>query len=260
MHGAYQTFIVVLFLFFFGSTLGWVLELLFRRFASKANPERKWLNPGFLTGPCLPLYGFGVAVLYALSLLESELLRADKSSVLYYVLMFMIMALAMTLIEYVAGIIFVKGMRIKLWDYLNEWGNIQGIICPRFTVIWGVLSAVYYFFLFPPINRLVMWFTEHPWFSFVVGICFGLFIVDCAFSFHLGTVLRKKAAQIDKKAPVDFQTLQRKLKLAGRTHFFSVHNGSYLSGRVDKFEEFIHRSPAAATVENDVPPPHTLRS
>ena len=50
----YQVFLIVVFLFFFGSGGGWVLELFFRRFFSGANPERKWLNPGFLFGPCVP--------------------------------------------------------------------------------------------------------------------------------------------------------------------------------------------------------------
>ena len=47
----YQVFLIVVFLFFFGSGGGWVLELFFRRFFSGANPERKWLNPGFLFRP-----------------------------------------------------------------------------------------------------------------------------------------------------------------------------------------------------------------
>lgn len=59
----FQVFLIVLYLFFFGGVGGWVLELLFRRFFSGANPERKWLNPGFLFGPCLPLYGFGTVLL-----------------------------------------------------------------------------------------------------------------------------------------------------------------------------------------------------
>ena len=63
----YQVFLIIVFLFFFGSGGGWVLELFFRRFFSGANPERKWLNPGFLFGPCVPLYGFGTVVLFVLS-------------------------------------------------------------------------------------------------------------------------------------------------------------------------------------------------
>ena len=53
-------FLTLAFLFFIGATLGWVLELLFRRFFSSANPERKWINPGFCVGPYLPLYGCGL--------------------------------------------------------------------------------------------------------------------------------------------------------------------------------------------------------
>ncbi|MGN0035225.1 MAG: hypothetical protein ACI364_05820 [Coriobacteriales bacterium] len=34
------------------------MELFFRRFISSNNPQRKWINPGFLAGPYLPLYGF----------------------------------------------------------------------------------------------------------------------------------------------------------------------------------------------------------
>ena len=60
-------FLVLTFLFFVGSVAGWVLELFYRRFFSRNNPERKWINPGFLTGPYLPLYGFSLVILFSLS-------------------------------------------------------------------------------------------------------------------------------------------------------------------------------------------------
>lgn len=63
-------FLTIAFLFFIGSMAGWVIEVVFRRFFSSANPERKWINPGFLSGPYLPLYGFSLCVLFLLSLLE----------------------------------------------------------------------------------------------------------------------------------------------------------------------------------------------
>ena len=49
-------FLILAFLFFIGSVTGWVLELFFRRFISVANPERKWINPGFCVGPCMCLF------------------------------------------------------------------------------------------------------------------------------------------------------------------------------------------------------------
>lgn len=62
-----NTFLVLAFLFFIGSTFGWVLELFYRRFFSRNNKERKWINPGFCTGPYLPLYGSGLCLLYLIA-------------------------------------------------------------------------------------------------------------------------------------------------------------------------------------------------
>ena len=80
----FQVFLIVLYLFFFGGVGGWVLELLFRRFFSGANPERKWLNPGFLFGPCLPLYGFGTVLLFILSELDHTLFGSFSGTFWYY--------------------------------------------------------------------------------------------------------------------------------------------------------------------------------
>ena len=112
----YQVFLIVVFLFFFGSGGGWVLELFFRRFFSGANPERKWLNPGFLFGPCVPLYGFGTVVLFILSEFESQIFGQFGGSWWYYLVMFFGMALAMTALEYIAGLMSLKVMHLRLWD------------------------------------------------------------------------------------------------------------------------------------------------
>lgn len=50
-----EFFLTLTFLFAVGALCGWVIELFFRRLNSK-----KWINPGFLHGPYLPLYGFGL--------------------------------------------------------------------------------------------------------------------------------------------------------------------------------------------------------
>jgi len=48
--------------------IGWVLELFYRKMIS----ERKWINPGFLVGPYLPLYGFGLCTVYLLSQIKLD--------------------------------------------------------------------------------------------------------------------------------------------------------------------------------------------
>ena len=239
----FQVFLIIVFLFFFGSCAGWVLEVFFRRFFSGANPERKWLNPGFLFGPCVPLYGFGTVVLFVFSELESQVFGSANGSWWYYIVMFFVMALAMTLLEYISGLTCLKVMHLRLWDYTNCWGNIQGLICPLFTFFWGVLSALYYFLLYPQLRRLVVWFVAHPLFSFIVGICFGIFLIDFGFSLHLGTALRKRAVQLDKTLyeSIDLQAIQRRMQKRGG--FFRFTSIKPLTERIDAFDEFLHRKP-----------------
>ena len=66
-------FIQTAYLFALGSMIGWVLEFFYRKFFDPVNVERKWLNPGFLTGPYLPLYGFALLLLFWLRRLENIL-------------------------------------------------------------------------------------------------------------------------------------------------------------------------------------------
>ena len=100
-----------------GSVGGWVLELFFRRIFS----SKKWINPGFLNGPYLPMYGCGTLLLYGACFIPLP----------RWALVLILIA-ALTLLEYITGLVFIKGLKIKLWDYSRQWGNIQGIICPLF--------------------------------------------------------------------------------------------------------------------------------
>lgn len=119
-------FLKLAYLFFIGSVLGWVLELFYRRFISSANPERKWINPGFCVGPYVPLYGSGLCILYLLASF-GDTHGTDTAG--GRVLLIAGMALSMTAIEYIAGLMSLKLMHVRLWDYSSQWGNIQGLIC-----------------------------------------------------------------------------------------------------------------------------------
>ena len=187
-----QNFLVILFLFSVGSFFGWILELLFRRFLSKNNPERKWINPGFLVGPCLPLYGFSLIVLYLLSKID---LWFIENPIVKQISLFVVMSICITFLEFIAGLIFIKGMKIKLWDYSDCFGNIKGIICPQFSFYWIVLSALYYFLINPRIISWVFWFTNHLAFSFFTGVYYGILIIDIIYSFQLVSKVKNFAKE-----------------------------------------------------------------
>ncbi len=94
-----MSFILILaFLFAIGSLIGWVLELFFRRFFDKANKERKWINPGFLNGPYLPIYGISLIMFYLLAQLE-EYVHIDND-VIRKLILFFIMAACITIFEF----------------------------------------------------------------------------------------------------------------------------------------------------------------
>lgn len=187
-----NTFLVLAFLFYMGSLFGWVLEVLFRKFFSANNPGRKWINPGFLVGPYIPLYGFSLVILFVFSWIPVPMIH---SRIVQKLILFMLMSLAITAIEYLAGIIFIKGMNIKLWDYSKEKWNIKGIICPRFSAYWMVLSAIYYFLIHPHIILSLYWLAGHLSFSFFIGFFYGVFVIDFAYSMKMLVRIRKFARE-----------------------------------------------------------------
>ena len=170
-------------LFVIGSLIGWVIELFFRRFIS----QKKWMNPGFLTGPYLPVYGFGVLVLYGMSNIPLGI----NSLALDIVVRIVIIGVGMTLTEFIAGLIFIKGFKIKLWDYSNCKGNIMGIICPIFSLAWLVVGSLYYFLLNPMLVKGISWISENLIYTYFVGAVIGAIIVDFAYSIHLATKLKE---------------------------------------------------------------------
>ena len=186
--------LVLAFLFFVGSIYGWVLEVFYRRFISSANPDRKWINPGFLNGPYLPLYGFSLCTLFSMAHIRIGFIHNTVAAKL---VLFAVMAMVVTAIEFVAGMIFIRRMKIKLWDYENEWGNIKGIICPKYTFYWAVLSAIYYFLIHPKVMGWVTWLIHHLAFSFFMGFFYGIFTLDFWYSMNIMSRIRKFAKDND---------------------------------------------------------------
>ncbi len=214
-----NNFLILAFLFFIGCFLGWGLEVLYRRF-SPANVSRRWINPGFLVGPYLPLYGFGLCALYLLANLENTSLISEVTAG-SKILLFIVMSLVMTLFEYIAGVIFIKGMKVKLWDYSNEKFNFQGIICLKFSIYWALLGAVYYFLIHPHILQALQWFSNNLAFSFVVGLFFGVFAVDVVYS--LGIVTKVRAFAKENDILVRYEELRQQIRQRSEENKEKLH-------------------------------------
>ena len=175
-------FLELVFLIFVGSLLGWILELFFRRIV-----HGKWVNPGLLLGPYLPIYGIG---LLALSLMYYFLHDTSINSILIVLLM----GLIMTLIELIGGLIGLKN-NVRLWDYSDRWMNYKGIICPLFSAIWTAIGGVYYFLLAPFVIKNLEWYSQNIYFSYFVGIFSGVIVIDLFYSTKIYLKIEKFAKE-----------------------------------------------------------------
>lgn len=213
-----------LFLFFAGAFAGWIIELFFRRFVS----AKKWINPGFLSGPYLPLYGTGTVVLFAVCSMSATVWAK-----------ILLIAVLMTLTEYLTGLFFLKVMEVRLWDYSSRKFNVQGLICPLFSLIWAILGIGFLFLIFPLLENSLQWFSDTDAPAFVLGVLSGVFIIDVWQSFRISLKIRKIAK--DVHAVVKYEQFKLHIRLEAikknfKTSFlFPFKSDKPLSQKVSDF-------------------------
>lgn len=208
-----EIFIALLTFFFVGGLFGFVLELFLRCFVS----QKRWVKPGFLAGPFIPLYGFGFAVPYAFdAFIPWE--SISGMGWLNAIVEILVLGVALTVIELIAGLIFVKGMKVRLWDYSKQPGNFMGLICPLFSFFWLVGAALYVLLLGKPFLTVGTFFMDN-WIalSYPIGLATGLLL--CDFAYSMGVLRKLRAAVKDprfvaswEKAKAVLQDYYQKLK------------------------------------------------
>lgn len=222
----------LLLIFMIGTIIGWGIETFWRRFFGKA---RRWINPGFLNGPWLPLYGFGAIVLYII---------CENISHLYIRMISFIVIL--TILEYVAGLIFIGHFKIQLWDYSKNKGNVKGLICPLYSFLWMILGLLFSYTLFPLLQSNITHLLRNLELSFFIGIFMGIFSVDMWQSFNLASRIKTFVNESEEKWHVDFENFKLELRdrvesgMKNRTHFLLPFYGELGSGLKERLNK--HRS------------------
>lgn len=184
-------------LFLVGSFLGWIGELIFNRVAFK-----KWINPGFFVGPCVPIYGFGLCLGTLIVMVTKNYNQSSFLSIL-------LICITMTLIELVGGLIF-KKLGITIWDYSGYFLNYKGVICPLFTLLWFVSGAIFYYFFSEHTINLYYYFRNHSELSIFIGIFIGIFILDIIYSYGLLFKLMKYSKENDLE--INFEEFKKYIK------------------------------------------------
>lgn len=233
--------IEILFVFAFCSTAGWLLEVMYR-----SAVHRHFVNPGFLTGCALPIYGCGGLALYLLCLPLSSVENFGLRSLC----LFIGGALVMTAIELIGGLFLRKVYHIDLWDYSEQRFQYQGIICLRFSIYWGICCFLFYLLLYPHIHANALHAVDNQLQILLIGMYYGIFATDLAESLSLAAKLREYANSV--KTNINIERLKRSLHESAEKrkpfrHLVFSHSSikSYLHelrlATQDKAEHFLER-------------------
>jgi uncharacterized membrane protein len=169
------------------SFAGWIIEVLYR-----SSKEKRFVNAGFLSGPFVPIYGFGAVIITAIHV-EAQPLPAAAA--------WTITLLSPTILEYFGGWLMEKLFGMKLWDYHERRFNLSGRICLQFSIYWALLAALLVLFIQPLVFTRIM--VLGPYLShFAAGGLLAYFIVDIDHSvksiYNFKTFQKDIAALIEK--------------------------------------------------------------
>lgn len=125
-------------LFYFCSIVGYLYELILNFFYSG-----KLFSHGILYGPWLPIYGLGALVISALH-------RFRKNP---FIIFFGSFFLTGTL-EYLIGLVLLKVLHIRLWDYTGYLLNIDGLVCLLSAACFAVGGLLVTYLIYPFIEKI----------------------------------------------------------------------------------------------------------
>ncbi len=152
-----------------------------------------------MKGPLLPIYGSGaVCVLWVTLPVKGN-----------YLLMALIGMAAATILEYVTGAVMEALFKVRYWDYSTEFCNLNGYVCLKSTLCWGVMTFLLVYLVHPPIAGLAGKIPEN--FKNTVVFCITILAsADFATSFKAAIDFRDvlmKAEQLRN----ELKEIQRRL-------------------------------------------------
>ena len=168
--------------FFIYSFCGWIWESLVCPIAT----GHKIHNSGFLTGPCIPIYGSGAIVVCALFPISKD-----------WSLIFIEGAIVACFIEYLTSYLMEKMFHARWWDYSQMRFNLNGRICLEGFFIFGFFSVTAVKNVQPHLTHMLI---QYDYIPMVIAstVCITLFTSDLITTFVEATHLAKKLETVSQ--------------------------------------------------------------
>ena len=136
----FDKFFYYVIIFFIASFIGYIYEVIYYLVE-----DNILVNRGFLYGPYLPVYGVGALIMIVI------LKRFKKHPVLLYFMATIVTGIT----EYITGVL-LNIFGIKLWDYTGLFLNINGYVCLRSVLSFGVGALLLFYIAEPLIVKKIM--------------------------------------------------------------------------------------------------------
>ena len=155
------------------SILGYILETVLG-IITKTN-----YKSGILNGPWAVIYGIGVVVILLLSNYFFKNLHMPR--LLETIIVFFILAIFLTCLEALGGILIEKVSGVVFWDYSNFKFHIGKYICLEMMLVWGLASTIFIYVINPIFDGLI---KKIPSFLTIVVAIF--FVIDVIYTIFTG--------------------------------------------------------------------------
>ncbi len=169
----------MIFIFFIFSFIGWCWELSLYIFK-----KNKVINRGFLHGPILPIYGFGILLIWLLF----------KSIKLNLIIRFLLISLVCAITEYLTSYFLEKIFHKTWWDYKDCKFNLNGRICLQGILFFSIGALLALDFIIPFAMKAFNYLVEYV--SYINAFLIILLIIDVCYSLkkpNTGKNISKKA-------------------------------------------------------------------
>lgn len=174
--------------------LGWIWESCY-----VSIKQKRWVNRGFMHGPCLPIYGWG-----AITVLLATIPVRD-----HIALVFICGMIGATLLEYLTGAFMEVLFHVRYWDYSKEPFNFNGHICLKASLGWGLFSVLMIYILHAFIEMMVI-FLHHAIAEIIAALLMVIMMVDLIKSFKEAMDLKEMLMHLSM-SHIEVQTIRKRL-------------------------------------------------
>ena len=188
----------LIFYFIIYSFLGWCLESIYKTIIL-----RKPTNSGFLYGPFCTMYGIGALLMIIIGSFSNNI-----------IVIFLIAFVLFSVWEYIVAVILEKLFKTKYWDYSNLKFNIQGRVCLKNSIYWGILGVLLIYIIQPRIEELTNLIPSDILRYTNITLCIAI-VVDTSITIYRIMFIDKKIRQVFEIG----DTLKEKIKEFKETEY-----------------------------------------